>query len=295
MQSSLQNGRRKPRPWTAQDQLTAEVAAACGVMLKDIALTLDRNKDLIRSKINLTVAAAQAKSQDKYKKLHKEKIKQARKQYYKANAEALRERCRAWHAANKERVLARKKRYRIANLVKELNRCRKWHAANASSISSKKRMQRRTQSERIRERDRIWRERNPASVREARKRYAQRHREKVNEFTRRRKARRRAGRVASFAPLTSKQKEQVFAVWRNCCAYCGSAEKLSVDHVLPLIRGGLDEVSNILPACRFCNTSKRDHHVESWYRQQSWFTEARWRKIQRHCPASVSGQLAIRI
>lgn len=40
------------------------------------------------------------------------------------------------------------------------------------------------------------------------------------------------------------------------CAYCGEKKALTMDHVIPLIRGGKHEMSNIVPACRSCNASK---------------------------------------
>lgn len=47
--------------------------------------------------------------------------------------------------------------------------------------------------------------------------------------------------------------------YHNCCAYCGlEFEKLEQDHVMPLSRGGLHDISNIVPACRSCNGSKND-------------------------------------
>jgi 5-methylcytosine-specific restriction endonuclease McrA len=47
------------------------------------------------------------------------------------------------------------------------------------------------------------------------------------------------------------------ALFNNCCAYCGKAKPLSRDHDIPLSRGGRDDITNIIPACRSCNSSKR--------------------------------------
>lgn len=41
------------------------------------------------------------------------------------------------------------------------------------------------------------------------------------------------------------------------CAYCGSAERLTVDHVVPMALGGTNTVSNLAPACHGCNAQKR--------------------------------------
>lgn len=42
------------------------------------------------------------------------------------------------------------------------------------------------------------------------------------------------------------------------CAKCGSTEKLTVDHIVPMIRGGSDDLSNLQILCKRCNSSKRD-------------------------------------
>lgn len=48
----------------------------------------------------------------------------------------------------------------------------------------------------------------------------------------------------------------------SICAYCGSPAAV-FDHVIPRSRGGWGG-SNLVPACRACNTSKRDLDVAVW-------------------------------
>jgi 5-methylcytosine-specific restriction endonuclease McrA len=40
------------------------------------------------------------------------------------------------------------------------------------------------------------------------------------------------------------------------CSYCGSAEDLTCDHVVPLVVGGLNTPSNIRVLCRSCNSAR---------------------------------------
>ena len=40
------------------------------------------------------------------------------------------------------------------------------------------------------------------------------------------------------------------------CVYCDAVEDLTLDHVVPLSRGGSNEVGNLVTACRTCNSSK---------------------------------------
>lgn len=47
---------------------------------------------------------------------------------------------------------------------------------------------------------------------------------------------------------------------RGICHYCGRrfpAEELTMDHVVPVARGGKSTKGNIVPACAACNASKR--------------------------------------
>jgi len=42
------------------------------------------------------------------------------------------------------------------------------------------------------------------------------------------------------------------------CVYCGSKERISIDHIQPMIRGGTNDLSNLQFLCRSCNSRKKD-------------------------------------
>ncbi len=47
---------------------------------------------------------------------------------------------------------------------------------------------------------------------------------------------------------------------KGVCHYCGGhfpPNELTMDHVIPVARGGKSERSNVVPACRACNASKK--------------------------------------
>jgi hypothetical protein len=47
------------------------------------------------------------------------------------------------------------------------------------------------------------------------------------------------------------------AEFNGCCAYCGdSMTRMRREHRVPLVRGGSNDISNILPSCGPCNSSK---------------------------------------
>lgn len=51
----------------------------------------------------------------------------------------------------------------------------------------------------------------------------------------------------------------------QACYYCGAKEKLTVDHLIPKIRGGPDEADNLIWACRSCNSSKNGRDLLVWF------------------------------
>lgn len=105
------------------------------------------------------------------------------------------------------------------------------------------------------------------------------YRAKLADRQRQRRAAKAAGhalRVSTF------ELHERFEQFEQSCAYCRTrGVDLEVDHFLPVSRGGGHVLSNILPACRRCNSSKLNHDPETWYRAQPFFTEQRWRMILR--------------
>lgn len=54
----------------------------------------------------------------------------------------------------------------------------------------------------------------------------------------------------------------------GACFYCGvRSGKLTMDHVIPVSRGGRHALGNVAPACRRCNASKHDDTVMEWRRR----------------------------
>lgn len=50
-----------------------------------------------------------------------------------------------------------------------------------------------------------------------------------------------------FKNLIKKQKS---------CVFCGATERLSVDHIIPLVKGGRNNLSNMQILCISCNSKK---------------------------------------
>lgn len=79
------------------------------------------------------------------------------------------------------------------------------------------------------------------------------------------KARRRAKFKGSGVP--AEEWEKLVAQYAGKCAYC-PADWDTVDHVIPVSRGGGHCVENVVPACRRCNSSKGNKLLSEWHREE---------------------------
>ena len=109
------------------------------------------------------------------------------------------------------------------------------------------------------------------------------------EKSKRRKAQARR-QSPSRVPISAIR--QRFDEFGNCCAYCGHVGDMQIEHVEPICEGGLHNIGNIVPACWPCNSSKRANEMESWYRQQPFFSELRLARIRKATHRPDDNQLA---
>lgn len=84
--------------------------------------------------------------------------------------------------------------------------------------------------------------------------YGRTHRDIKNTIEHRRQAR-----------LNGAPGSHTVAEWRaklaehgGRCTYCGRTGRMTRDHVIPVSRGGTNDIGNIVPACLPCNSGKRD-------------------------------------
>jgi len=74
-----------------------------------------------------------------------------------------------------------------------------------------------------------------------------------------RRARKRAAQVAGPLSLSAYLK----VITSGPCVYC-EAPATSADHIRPLVRGGHEIETNLVPSCGPCNSSKRDRLLTEW-------------------------------
>jgi 5-methylcytosine-specific restriction endonuclease McrA len=152
---------------------------------------------------------------------------------------------RRWAAKNRDKVRAAAARYR----ERHPDRCKKWKAAWNSKNKQK-----------VNAYNRAWQKRNPDKFRAANRLWRYRYPELAREHERLRRMRKRARRMHAEGDASLRQlKALIFASIGKNCGYCGTILKrdsISLDHVVPLAKGGKNDMANINPVCRPCNLLK---------------------------------------
>lgn len=55
------------------------------------------------------------------------------------------------------------------------------------------------------------------------------------------------------------------------CKYCKNKENLTIDHKIPKVKGGSDDIKNLQCLCKKCNSLKSDLTDKRVRRLWSWF------------------------
>lgn len=119
---------------------------------------------------------------------------------------------------------------------------RRWAADNEEKVAASKLAYYELNREEVIVRSKKWAEDNPEKVRQAKA---------IN------RRKRRAARHASSGSFTAEEFIELCERYGNKCLACGDTEAvLEADHVVPLTRGGSDDISNIQPLCGSCNRKK---------------------------------------
>lgn len=87
---------------------------------------------------------------------------------------------------------------------------------------------------------------------ESHRRWKKKNRERMAHL----KARRYAREKGASGSHTLDEWQMLKDRSKNRCAYCGEDRPLTKDHIIPLSEGGSDDIGNIQPLCRNCNSKK---------------------------------------
>ncbi len=177
---------------------------------------------------------AQRTYQRTYYLVHRERILARTGNYAKAHRENGRAYSRKCYWRHPEKPRERAKAWKRANLELVRITYRKWEAAHREQRNAHVR---------------AWRVKHP----DWGKSWRLAHPELVVLYSQQRRTRKHS----LPDTLTVAEWGAICASYKDRCAYCGKKQKLTMDHVIPLSKGGGTIAFNIVPACGLCNNKKR--------------------------------------
>lgn len=55
----------------------------------------------------------------------------------------------------------------------------------------------------------------------------------------------------------------------NSCIYCDSKDNLSLDHLIPRVKGGSNSERNLVTSCVSCNSERKDRDFDTFVNMHS--------------------------
>lgn len=178
--------------------------------------------------------------------------------YRAKNAERIRKQKHDSYWADPEKARAEKR----ADLRRHPNRYREYAASHAEQIAETKRAWRKANPEKARKHKADSQKRNRKSANERTKRWAKRNPDKVLAGVHRRRARKlKNGGSYTQADIDLQLRSQ-----KGRCWHCGKplSEDQTIDHLIPLSRGGSNAPRNIVITHLRCNLSKGAKLPHEW-------------------------------
>lgn len=128
---------------------------------------------------------------------------------------------------------------------------------------------------------REYRRSHPKS-REYDRQYSREYRRRHPENCKKTLARYRATINSCPGEITEQDIRDCLAYFGYECAYSGVplSGGYHVDHIVPLSKHGSNNIHNIVPCLPVINLSKSAKDFESWYPEQSFYSEQRYQKIK---------------
>lgn len=214
------------------------------------------------------------KNYDKrYKKEHREEIAEYNKKYKKENREKIAEYNKEYNQQNKEKIAEYGKKYREEHkeeLVEKEKIYREEHKEFYTEYNKKYYVE--------------YYAENKEKIVEHQKQYyktPQGQATRLNARIKRRQKQEQQGKG-----LTGQQWLEMMNFFDWKCAYSGeyiggkkNQSIRSIDHIVPLAKGGAHEIWNCVPMNRSLNSSKNDKDIKEWYPQQDFYDEDKLSKI----------------
>lgn len=220
----------------------------------------------------------------KYREDNKDEINKKRKEYRENNKDKIKKQSKKYREKNRDKIKEYKKQYDKTHKAK----VKEYKEKNKDKI---KEYQKEYQKEyyidnkdKIKKQIKEYKEKNRDKIRQREREY--RLSEKGKQIAFNSQSKRRFKEENQGNGITEEQWLEMMKFFNWKCAYSGeyiggNSKERTIDHIIPLNKGGEHEVWNCVPMLRSLNCRKQDKDMLSWYKGQSFYNKWRLNKIQK--------------
>ena len=206
-------------------------------------------------------------------------IKEYNKTRFENNKDEILEKKRKYNSNNKEKIREYNKDYYKDNTDKKKELSKKYRENNKEYYREYNKKYYEDNKEQLKSYNKDYRINNAVELSKKQKEYVKNNPDKI--FNNRQKHR-NYDNSATVNKISKEQWRQMLDFFDNKCAYSGeelTEENFSIDHIIPISKGGDNSINNIVPCTKSVNLSKWNYDLEEWYIDKEFFSRERLLKI----------------
>jgi len=169
----------------------------------------------------------------------------------------LSERRRKYYQTHKDDAIVKARKYAIEHPEQTKAANLKWRRAHPEQHHSTYLKWKQNHPERAKASTQKWRDNNLEHVKAVYRNWVIEHPEQRKNSMRKSHHERRVKLASTPFPKEFKLASE--------CWICGSTEKLTIDHIVPVSRGGDNSIENLTTLCKSCNSSKGSRLYSEWF------------------------------
>jgi 5-methylcytosine-specific restriction endonuclease McrA len=222
----------------ARDRVLGEEA-----MKKGLCFVCKKNAIYFSKSIRMCLSCLERKRRlsKVYRERHKEEVYLQIQQWRKNNPEKVKEYSKNNRINNPETRKRLNRKYKSSPIGKA--KARQYYEKNKSRIT---------------EVNALWKSKNVERMKSYIKEYRREHSAALTLYVNNRRS-----KIKSLGTINIEEWELLFNKFENKCLWCGKSDiKLTIDHVIPITKGGLNLISNIQPLCSRCNSKKNNKTID---------------------------------
>lgn len=107
----------------------------------------------------------------------------------------------------------------------------------------------------------IYRQQNSEKRTKTAAEWNKKNKDRFNIHVANAKIKRRISQDARVYKILDKEFRKLYS---SCCSFCGSRDRITMDHIIPISRSGNHSIGNLQPLCKSCNSSKKTRFISEY-------------------------------